>query len=46
MHVPAVGFAANDHLSLLAEYVLWTRDTNEGEVDVDESVNVTLNGHF
>jgi hypothetical protein len=46
MHVPAVGFAANDHLSLLAEYVLWTRDTNEGDVDVDKSLNVTLNGHF
>jgi hypothetical protein len=46
MHVPAVGFAANDHLSLLAEYVHWTRDTNEGELDVDKSLNVTLNGHF
>jgi len=46
MHVPAVGIAANDHLSLLGEYVHWTRDTNEGEVDVDKSLNVTLNGHF
>jgi len=46
MHVPAVGFAANSHLSLLAEYVHWTRDTNEGDVDVDKSLNVTLNGHF
>lgn len=46
MHVPAVGFAANDHLSLLAEYVHWTRDTNEGDVDVDKSLNVTLNGHY
>jgi hypothetical protein len=25
MHVPALGFAANEHLSLLAEYVHWTR---------------------
>jgi hypothetical protein len=43
-----VGIAANDHLSLLGEYVHWTRDTNEGEVDVDvdKSLNVTLNGHF
>ena len=46
MHVPAVGFAFNDHLSLLGEYVHWTRDTNEGDVDVDKSLNVTLNGHF
>jgi hypothetical protein len=28
MHVPAVGLALNDHLSVLAEYVHWTRDTN------------------
>lgn len=46
MHVPAVGFAFNPNLSLLAEYVHWTRDTNEGDVDVDKSLNVTFNGHF
>jgi hypothetical protein len=46
MHVPAVGVAFNDHLSLLGEYVHWTRDTNEGDVDVDKSLNVTLSGHF
>jgi hypothetical protein len=46
MHVPAVGFAANDHLSILAEYVHWTRDTSEGDVDVDKSLNVTVSGHF
>jgi hypothetical protein len=46
MHVPAVGFALNDHLSVLAEYVHWTRDTNEGDVDVDKSLNVTVSGHF
>lgn len=46
MHVPGLGFAFNSHLSLLGEYVHWTRDTNEGEVDVDKSLNVTLSGHF
>lgn len=46
MHVPAIGLAANEHLSILAEYVHWTRDTNEGDVDVDKSLNVTVNGHF
>ena len=46
MHVPAVGFALNENLSILAEYVYWTRDTNEGDVDVDKSLNVTVSGHF
>jgi hypothetical protein len=46
MHVPAVGVAANEHLSVLAEYVHWTRETNEGDVDVDKSLNVTVSGHF
>jgi hypothetical protein len=46
MHVPAIGVAANDHLSVLAEYVLWTRDAPEGDSDVDKSLNVTVNGHF
>jgi hypothetical protein len=46
MHVPAIGLAVHEHLSLLGEYVHWTRDTNEGDVDVDKSVNVTLSGHF
>jgi hypothetical protein len=44
MHVPAVGFKFNEHLSILGEYVHWTRDTPEGDVDVDKSVNVTVNG--
>jgi hypothetical protein len=46
MHVPAVGYAFNDHLSLLGEYVHWTRDTSAGDVDVDKSLNITFNGHF
>jgi hypothetical protein len=46
MHVPAVGLALNDHLSVLAEYVHWTRDTNEGDVDVDKSLNLTVSGHY
>jgi hypothetical protein len=46
MHVPAVGLAVNAHLSVLAEYVYWTRDTNEGDVDVDKSLNLTFSGHF
>jgi hypothetical protein len=46
MHVPAVGLAFNDHLGVLAEYVHWTRDSNEGDSDVDKSLNVTVNGHF
>lgn len=46
LHVPAIGYAVNGNLSLLAEYVHWTRDTNEGDVDVDESLNVTVSGHF
>jgi hypothetical protein len=46
MHVPAIGLAVNQNLSVLAEYVHWTRDTNEGDVDVDKSLNVTFSGHF
>jgi hypothetical protein len=46
MHVPALGLELNDHLSVLAEYVHWTRDTNEGDVDVDKSLNVTVSGHY
>ncbi len=46
MHVPAIGVSANEHLSILAEYVHWTRDTNEGDVDVDKSLNVTVSGNF
>lgn len=46
MHVPAIGVAANDNLGVLAEYVRWTRESNEGDSDVDESLNVTINGQF
>jgi hypothetical protein len=46
LHVPAIGYAVNDNLSLLGEYVYWTRDTPEGDVDVDKSLNVTVSGHF
>ncbi|HMJ16660.1 MAG TPA: hypothetical protein VK524_34835 [Polyangiaceae bacterium] len=46
MHVPAIGVRANDFLSVLGELVLWKRHTDEGDLDVDESVNITLNGHF
>jgi hypothetical protein len=46
MHVPAIGVQVNEHLSLLGEYVFWTRDSPQGDSDVDKSVNVTVSGHF
>jgi hypothetical protein len=46
MHVPALGVQLQEHLSLLGEYVHWTRHSDAGDSDVDKSVNVTLNGHF
>ena len=46
MHVPAIGVQLQEHLSLLGEYVHWTRHSDQGDSDVDKSVNVTLNGHF
>jgi hypothetical protein len=46
MHVPAIGVQVNEHLSLLGEYVFWTRGAPEGDSDVDKSVNVTVSGHF
>jgi hypothetical protein len=46
MHVPAIGIVAHDNISVLGEYVIWTRNTNEGASIFDRSVNVTVNGHF
>jgi hypothetical protein len=46
LHVPAIGVQVNKHLSLLGEYVYWTRKAPEGTSDVDKSVNVTVSGHF
>jgi hypothetical protein len=46
MHVPAIGVQVDPHLSVLGEYVFWTRDADEGDSDVDKSVNVTVSGHF
>ncbi len=46
LHVPALGVRLDDHLRVLAEYVLWTRDTSSGTVDVDRSLNVTFHGSF
>jgi hypothetical protein len=46
MHVPALGLQVNEHVSLLVEYVDWTRDADEGKSDVDKSLNLTVSGHF
>lgn len=46
MHVPAIGVQLQEHLSVLAEYVDWTRHADQGDSDVDKSVNVTVSGHF
>jgi len=46
MHVPAIGVALNGNLSVLGEYVDWIRDTPEGDIIADRSINVTVNGHF
>ncbi len=46
LHVPALGVKVDDHLGLLGEYVIWKRDTDAGTIDIDRSLNVTLNGHF
>jgi hypothetical protein len=46
LHVPALGVKLNEHLGLLGEYVIWDRETKAGDVEMDRSLNVTLNGHF
>lgn len=46
LHVPSLTFQINALLALSAELVLWHRDTPEGDVDVDESLNVLLYANF
>jgi hypothetical protein len=46
MHVPALAVAVGDNLTILGEYVNWRRYAPGGDVLLDRSVNVTLNGHF
>jgi hypothetical protein len=46
MHVPAVAVAVGNNLTVLGEYVSWTRYAPGGNSLVDRSVDVTLNGHF
>ena len=42
MHVPALGFKLNDHLSLGAEYVLWSRSVAGVSEKYNRSVNLLL----
>jgi hypothetical protein len=46
MHVPAVAVAVGDNLTVLGEYVNWKRYAPTQTTVVDQSFNVTLNGHF
>ncbi len=43
LHVPALGYAINDHLSVLGELVFWRRFAPEGNSWSDKSLNFTLN---
>ena len=46
LHVPAIGYAASDNLSVLSELVVWTRNAAGTSSTFDRSLNVTVNGHF
>ena len=46
LHVPSIGVALEEHLSLLGELVLWRRNTPAGNTWVDRSFNVTLYAGF
>ena len=46
LHVPSIGVALEEHLSLLGELVLWRRNAPSGATWVDRSFNVTLYAHF
>jgi hypothetical protein len=46
MHVPALGYAIDPHLSILAEYVVWRQHTSDADIEYDTSSNITLNGQF
>jgi hypothetical protein len=46
MHVPGIGVALNQYLSVLAEFVLWPRSDPEGDSIIDRSLNITVTGSF
>jgi hypothetical protein len=46
MHVPALAVAAGDNVTVLAEFVDWRRYAPGGHIQLDRSINITLNGHF
>lgn len=46
LHQPAVGWTVSPNLTLLAELVRWRRKAPTGSSVVDDSLNVTVNGHF
>jgi len=46
LHVPALGFKANDNLSLLGEFVVWRQTTAGETIPYDTSLNVTLHGQL
>ncbi len=46
LHVPGIGFAFNEHLTLLTELAHWRQDTPTGRIPYNDSVNVTLSGRF
>jgi hypothetical protein len=46
LHEPALGFTVSPNLGILAELVRWHRSAPSGSSTVDDSLNVTLNGHF
>lgn len=46
IHEPGLGVKLNDHLDLLAEYVLWPRHTREGDTEIDNALAISLSGTF
>ena len=46
MHVPGIGVALNQYLTVLTEFVLWPRSTPEGDSTIDRSLNISVTGSF
>lgn len=46
LHVPGLGIAVNEHITILGELAHWRQYTPQGTVRYNDSVNVTLSGRF
>lgn len=46
LHVPGLGVAVNEHITVLSELSHWRQYTPTGTVKYNDSLNVTLSGRF